>query len=74
MSHPFPTCFAPPDRKEIEQVRTEHQRISAIPHLQKLLNAFPTPAAILNECRQIVAANQRRCDVCGTPASEAPES
>jgi signal transduction histidine kinase len=61
MSHPFPTCFAPPDRKEIKQVRTEHERIYAIPHLQKLLNAFPTPAAILNECRQIVAANQRLC-------------
>jgi hypothetical protein len=45
----------------MEQIRTEHQHISAIPHLQELLNAFPTPAVILNECRQIVAANQRFC-------------
>jgi signal transduction histidine kinase len=29
--------------------------------VQDLLNAFPTPAIILNECRQIVAANQRLC-------------
>ena len=61
MSDPLPTCFAPAERKAIEQIRTEHQRISAIPHVQELLNAFPTPAVILNECRQIVAANQRLC-------------
>jgi nitrogen fixation/metabolism regulation signal transduction histidine kinase len=51
----------PAKREEIGQIRTEHQHISAIPHLQELLNAFPTPAVILNECRQIVAANQRLC-------------
>lgn len=61
MSHPLPTCFAPAERKGIAQIITEHQRILAVPHLQELLNAFPTPAVILNECRQIVAANQRLC-------------
>jgi hypothetical protein len=61
MSDPVPTCSAPAERKGIEQIRTEHQHILAIPHLQELLNAFPTPAVILNECRQIVAANQRLC-------------
>jgi hypothetical protein len=61
MSDPPSTSFAPSKREEIEQVRTEHQHISAIPHLQELLNAFPTAAVILNECRQIVAANQRLC-------------
>jgi hypothetical protein len=53
--------LAPSQREEIEQVRAEYQRISAIPHLQELLNAFPTAAVILNECRQIVAANQKLC-------------
>ena len=55
------TYSAPGEREEIEQVRTEHQHISAIPHLQELLSAFPTAAVILNGCRQIVAANQRLC-------------
>jgi hypothetical protein len=63
MSDLLPTCFAPAERKEIQQVRAEHQHIWAIPHLQGLLNAFPTPAVILNECRQIVAANQRLCEL-----------
>jgi signal transduction histidine kinase len=61
MSDPPSSLFAPSKREEIELIRTEHQHISAIPHLQELLNAFPTPAVILNECRQIVAANQRLC-------------
>jgi hypothetical protein len=53
--------LAPSQREDIEQVRAEYQRISAIPHLQEMLNAFPTAAVILNECRQIVAANQKLC-------------
>jgi hypothetical protein len=61
MSDPTSTSLTPSKREEIEQVRTEHQHISAIPHLQELLNAFPTPAVILNERRQIVAANQKLC-------------
>src|SRR5208337_1924606 len=61
MSDPLPNCSAPAERKGIEQIRTEHQHIWAIPHLLDLLNAFPTPAVILNECRQIVAANSRLC-------------
>ena len=51
----------PSKRVGIEQIRTEHQHISAIPHLREMLNAFPTPAVILNECRQIIAANQSLC-------------
>ncbi len=61
MADPLSTCFAPAKREAIEQVRMEHEHISAIPHLQELLNAFPTAAVILNECRQIVATNQRLC-------------
>ena len=45
----------------IEEIKAEHEHLSAIPHLQELLNAFPTPAVILNECRQIVAVNPRLC-------------
>jgi hypothetical protein len=33
-----------------------------MPYLEELLNAFPVPAVILNECREIVAANQRLCE------------
>jgi hypothetical protein len=58
-----PNCLAPAERKEIDQVRAEYEHIWAIPHLEGLLNAFPTPAVILNECRQIVAANQRLCQL-----------
>ncbi|HXX21633.1 MAG TPA: PAS domain-containing sensor histidine kinase [Terriglobia bacterium] len=61
MSDPPLASLAPAKREEIEQIRAEHQHISAIPHLQELLDAFPTPAVILNERRQIVAANQRLC-------------
>jgi PAS domain-containing protein len=63
MSDPLSTWLAPAKREEIEQVRTEHQHLWTIPHLQGLLNAFPTAAVILNECRQIVAANQRLCEL-----------
>lgn len=63
MSDILPNCFAPAERKGIEQARAEYEHIRAIPHLQGLLNAFPTAAAILNECRQIVAANQRLCEL-----------
>ena len=51
----------PAEREEIDQIRTEHGHLTAIPHLQELLNAFPTPAAILNEGLQIVASNPRFC-------------
>ena len=45
----------------MEQVRTEHLHISAVPHFRDLLNAFPSPAVILNHFHQIVAANQWLC-------------
>jgi len=61
MSDPPPTFLPSARREELEQIRTEHRRVSAIPHLQELLNAFPTPAVILNDCHQIVAANERFC-------------
>lgn len=57
----IPTCFAPAERKTAEQVRAEHLRITETPHVQVLLESFPTPAMILNECRQIVAVNQKFC-------------
>jgi len=62
MSGPPPTCFDLTERKEMEQVRAGCQNPSAIPHLQALLDAFPRAAVILNESRQIVAANQRLCE------------
>jgi len=50
-------------RGTIERISAEHEHLSAIPHLQELLNAFPTPAVILNEGRQIVASNPRLCQL-----------
>jgi hypothetical protein len=55
--------LGPARREDLEEIKTEHQNLSAIPHLRDLLNAFPTPAVILNECRQIVASNQRLCRI-----------
>jgi len=45
----------------MEQVRREHLHISAIAHFRDLLDAFPTPAVILDHFHQIVAANQWLC-------------
>ena len=61
MSDPPSSNLPPLKQEEMEQIKTEHRHISAIPHLRELLDAFPTPAVILNESRQIVAANQRLC-------------
>jgi len=63
MSDPLSTGFATGERKGIAQISAVHHRILEIPHLQELLNAFPTPAVILNDCLQIVAANQRVCEL-----------
>jgi len=63
MAYP-PLAASDPVRGEtIERISAEHAHLSAIPHLQELLNAFPTPAVILNECRQIVASNPRLCQL-----------
>jgi hypothetical protein len=61
MADPPLAASDPARRETIEEIRAEHAHLSAIPHLQELLNAFPTPAVILNECRQIVAVNPRIC-------------
>jgi len=63
MSDPCPICFGPAELKGNAKITREHQHILAKPHLQELLNAFPIPVVILNECRQIVAANQRYCEL-----------
>ena len=61
MADPPLAASDPAKREPIEQIRAEHDYLSAVPHLQELLNAFPTPAVILNECRQIVVANPQIC-------------
>jgi len=61
MADPPLAASDPARRETIEEIKAEHEHLSAIPHLQELLNAFPTPAVILNECRQIVSANPRLC-------------
>jgi signal transduction histidine kinase len=63
MAHPPLAASDPVRRGTIERISAEHEHLSAIPHLQELLNAFPTPAVILNEGRQIVASNPRLCQL-----------
>jgi len=70
MSDPPPDNPAPSGRQAPKQVRTAYRHISGIPHLRDLLNAFPTPAVILNNCRQIVAANQWLCACFGRREEE----
>ena len=61
MADPPLAASDPARRETMEDIRAKHDHLAAIPHLQELLDAFPTPAVILNECRQIVAANARLC-------------
>lgn len=70
MSDPPSDASDPAEREEIERIRTEHGHLASIPHLQELLNAFPTPAVILNERRQIVAANLRLCGLLDRPEDQ----
>lgn len=53
------TFFAPPGRASKEQLQGQSQSITQTNFVLTLLDAMATPAMILNEQRQIVAANSR---------------
>ncbi len=51
------TYFASPDRGSDAELDALRARLMKAPHLVPLLEAFPTPALILNDTRQIVLHN-----------------
>lgn len=51
------TYFAPAGRDEPDELRREVQVVENTPFLQQVLDAMPSMVAILNDRRQIVAAN-----------------
>ncbi len=53
------TCFAPAERASHEEVRDQHRRLMQDRTLCALLDAFPEPALVLNDQRQIVMANDK---------------
>ena len=59
------TYFAPGPREEIEQVRTEAALLTSAHIGQHILDAVPDVALIVNDKRQIVAANARALKALG---------
>ncbi len=57
------TFFAPPERLGIEQARVDSRALSTKLDLQLLLKAVPECAAILDEHRQILLANEALLDL-----------
>ncbi|MDT8323853.1 MAG: ATP-binding protein [Bacteroidota bacterium] len=51
------TFFASPERRSDDELAAQRARLMKLPHLLSLLEAFPTPAVILNDARQIVLSN-----------------
>jgi Histidine kinase-, DNA gyrase B-, and HSP90-like ATPase len=64
----LPTRFAPARRKSVEEVDIQRRKIQQAPNVCALLRCFPVPAMILNQERQIVAANQNLVTLLGKPA------
>ena len=60
--------FASAGRRDLPEVAAIRQQLRSIPNLLPLLEAFPTPAVVLNADRQIVLHNQRFVDA--MPESE----
>lgn len=56
------TKFASAGRRDIPEVAAVRQQLRSIPNLLPILEAFPTPAVVLNADRQIVLHNQRFSD------------
>ncbi|HET9840179.1 MAG TPA: ATP-binding protein [Candidatus Angelobacter sp.] len=63
-----PTKFAPAQRSSVANVRVQSTKVLASPNVAVFLESFPMSAMILNEERQIVAANQNFMDLLGRSA------
>ncbi len=66
----LPTFFAPAERDPIDQECALRQKLAGEPLLQALLDGFPGPALILNQCRQAVAVNNSLVALLDIPAAE----
>jgi signal transduction histidine kinase len=64
------TSFAPADRAAAEEVEAQADRIATLPLAVDLLNAFPGPAFVLNESRQICLCNSQLADLLGRSIDE----
>jgi len=63
MARSTDTYFASAGRRDILEVAAIRQQLRSIPNLLPLLEAFPTPAVVLNTDRQIVLHNRRFAEV-----------
>ena len=63
----LPTRFAPAVRRSAAEVWRQSRKLAQAPHISALLECFPAPAMILNQERQLVAANQRLACLLGRP-------
>ena len=65
------TYFAPAGRDEPEQLRGKREILRQTPLLAAALDAMPQLVLVLNEKRQVVAANRIALDLLGRAAEEA---
>jgi signal transduction histidine kinase len=56
---PSDTFFASPERQPHDVVSAQRARLLAVPYLAEFLEAFPTPAIVLNGHRQILLHNRK---------------
>jgi hypothetical protein len=64
----LPSRFAPAARKTREEAWRQSRQVKQAPHVCALLDCFPVPAMILNQERQLIAANQKLTSLLGRPA------
>lgn len=63
----LPTRFAPAVRRSAAEVWRQSRQVAQAPHISALLECFPAPAMILNQERQLLAANQKLACLLGRP-------
>lgn len=64
------TEFAPAERLDRHEVETQSRSICGLPFVKDVLDSLPNMALVLNECRQIVFANQAFRDFVGAASLE----
>ncbi len=66
LSDALPTYAPPRARTPAAQIRAATEALQRVPLLQTLLDAFPDPAAVVDENRQVVMINRGLADMAGT--------
>ena len=64
------THFAPAGRDSLEQLRRRVDVVENAPLLQAIMEALPTPVLVLNQNRQMLAANRRLLKMLGVEAGD----